>query len=1309
MYPFDFKKNTSCLGIEDITNNNWQLIENYDGTVSLYDANLSNISSIIETKPCCEFLGYTFDLDEQKCKWGTGTSECNFYTKDPYKIVLNPNINEGVLFTYEDNETCTLDISFDYLFKFECNDVLDAVFGNNGGQRLIELKNSITLLSQELTNVNNEITFLTNQLQIELAYDIPYVVQCILGKTNEYINNFYDNLSDKKKVDSEQLTAFDKENLKSGFYKTPTAPNAFSFNTNIINYCLTNDGLLAWENILGTNTYNLWVTSNGTDTTLYDCDDVSQLLTQNQINNNLIRTSCNYTIFDKNISITKINELNLKINTLQSEAQEIQSNISITQTELDGLGDINCPLLSIFEDFNTDFTLEILNPQTNKLETVYSEQLLNIGTGNLYNYIASSSGETGILISGFTGCDFSASTDNTSAQCLELSELLLNDIYFNRYLNGDNPPPKTDSGYQKIVDTINCWYQKACWLQFSTTITGDTINKIRDKDINISIKINNSCSDFSILLDRIKINKKCVKVENVERFISEPPKFEIERVIDNKKSWVSKEETEKRFFELKYRNTEYQSNHHKLIINTKEVDLNLSPSRAVENDIWCFVEDNNCILEGCDEKYTPFSCPVSYTALTSFTACEKIETTGSTSATTEYTASTPNNFTAQNHSLDRGTIFVEDITNFDWPIYWTGTPKNTWVSHYYNVDYLTDSNGKYVNHTGFGKKYSSSGALIWSSPDAFSGEFSEYGNSSSDLYNLKLNPNILWGGTNLDVSGSVFTNLTNTTVSGRLYNGSIWTNSGSTPDDEWIGLSYTFDLEKTKVYRIGFSADQKVRVKVNGSYLINSDISPVHPINSVDGVFNSTNIYSNSPDSRFKQVYLVAGITLYEGKNIIEAEGFSSGFSSGFVCEVYNASEEDLMNIRYETELSSVTVFSTRSQIGNIFTLGENSGYSCPTGYALDTSIAAPYQCLSIDRISREEIQDICCCEGFPIIIKEADGEYVELPLTSSTTTVDVVNDVTTLISNTNNFYKLDTLKCGQAYLLSTTAATPDDYVITAENDGTIGLYLSSGATYYNVSNESTLSLCTVINDGFQVYFNTTNQGILKFPTIKWDPNLERCAYNKAGDDGCLNLDNLLTTELSEIDTVQEFSTVISSEFIDAKNRQTISSYPTLRLFYDRYKNHSIEYCDVDSGSYDYFDMDNFGKTVGDYWIELIEQVVPATTIWNSTYTYRNTIFDQQKFKYKSNNIYLCEDPSGKFPFSAISTDNSVSVKTFKLGPNQILSGTTITTTEQPITLRNCTGVWAMQNTCNPTFLGTVRITGKDQVTNSVNNVIIAP
>jgi hypothetical protein len=45
--------------------------------------------------------------------------------------------------------------------------------------------------------------------------------------------------------------------------------------------------------------------------------------------------------------------------------------------------------------------------------------------------------------------------------------------------------------------------------------------------------------------------------------------------------------------------------------------------------------------------------------------------------------------------------------------------------------------------------------------------------------------------------------------------------------------------------------------------------------------------------------------------------------------------------------------------------------------------------------------------------------------------------------------------------------------------------------------------------------------------------------------------------------------------------------------------------------------MDQFANLIGDYWVDIIEQVIPATTIWGSVKIYTNTIFDQQKFKYK--------------------------------------------------------------------------------------------
>ena len=1303
MYKLQLRKRIdTCLDIEQIINNNWQIVENYDGTVSLFDNVLSNISSIIETKPCCETLGYTFDLENQKCRWGEDKSLCDVLGNDPFKLVLNPNNDGGVLFNFGLNETCFFDISFDYLFKFDCEDILKVVEGIKS-QKNLENEGIIKNTTLGITNEEDNITILTQQIETEKGYNIPYVIQCVNSTTTANTAAYYNKSEQIKTVTNNQKDAYDSENTKSAFIKK-TPPGAFGLNSsNVTNYCLTDAGLFAWNTILGDETYNKWFQSNGIDINLYSCVEVELLINQNTAQGGLITTTCDYSIYDKDISLKKISELETKLTKANDEKNELNTKLVGLEIENDEDLPNKCELLSIFEDFSVDFTLETLNPTTNKLETVYSESIMNIGSGNIYNYINSTSGDTGLLISGFSSCESGVESASTPPKCIELKDLLYDAIYLNRFLPF-NEPPSNQTESIELFNELNCWYRQKCWLNYETRIQGDIINQLNGKDVNMSIRINNSCADFSVLLDRIKINKDCTKIDNVEKLISEPPKFDIVRVADNKKSWVANDFKDERVFELKYRGTEYEANHHKLIINTKEVDLNLSPARAVEQDVWCYINQNNCILEGCDDSFSGFTCPSGYTLTSDADACVFTATTGTTSAITQYNVSTPYNFTRFNHYLNRGTLFVEDVTDKEWPIFWTGTPQNVWVGPYYNVDYLTASNGDYLTHSGFGDKTTDSGYLIWSSPDAFCAEFSEFGSSSTDLFNSKLNPNILWGGTVGDVSSSVFNNITGTGVAGRLYNRSIWTDSQS-PLDEWIGLSYSFELYETKIYRIGFAADEKARIKVNGEYLINSDLTPDHPINPSVNLFNS--------GSRFQQIYVVVGLTLLAGKNIIEAEGWNSQNAAGFVCEVYDASESELRGMRYETELSGVTVFSTRSEIGGVFQLGEDSGYSCPTGYSLDTSISAPYQCIDIDKISRSDNQKNCCCPGFPLLIKGDDGITVELPLTGATGTTLDCSLIQTLIddfidNNIDGFVSyldtLETLKCGNAYsLYSGTSST--GFLFSEENDGTIGVYefttLTGGTdTYVNVSDKVTSECCEIINSGFESYSNIFKQGVNNYPTVSWDPNKERCVYVKCGDDGCTNFDTLLTTDLTEIDTILEFGSVLSNELIDVKSRQTISGYPTLRMLYDRYNLHALDYCDVDSSRFDYFDMDNFGKSVGDYWIGLIEQVVPATTIWGSTYTYRNTIFDQQKYKYKQNNLYFCDNPSTKFPFSAISKDSSVSVETFDITLTEINTGNTITTVSKELTTRNCDGVWIMQSTCNPEFLGTVSIMGRTGTNN---------
>jgi len=145
----------------------------------------------------------------------------------------------------------------------------------------------------------------------------------------------------------------------------------------------------------------------------------------------------------------------------------------------------------------------------------------------------------------------------------------------------------------------------------------------------------------------------------------------------------------------------------------------------------------------------------------------------------------------------------------------------------------------------------------------------------------------------------------------------------------------------------------------------------------------------------------------------------------------------------------------------------------------------------------------------------------------------------------------------------------------------------------------------------------------------------------------CINPLDYLDIQPSEINIKAIFDQLVQTNLIDAKSRQTISDYPLLRLFYDLYLNASN--CGKDlSGKFTYNSMFEFMDKIGDYWLDLIEQVVPATTIWegcdNSGKIYRNTIFDNNKFNYKRYSTNFI-DVSDSCPLSA-QTDFSIGSET---------------------------------------------------------------
>lgn len=172
----------------------------------------------------------------------------------------------------------------------------------------------------------------------------------------------------------------------------------------------------------------------------------------------------------------------------------------------------------------------------------------------------------------------------------------------------------------------------------------------------------------------------------------------------------------------------------------------------------------------------------------------------------------------------------------------------------------------------------------------------------------------------------------------------------------------------------------------------------------------------------------------------------------------------------------------------------------------------------------------------------------------------------------------------------------------------------------------------TCASERFATYFQT--YVYKNTPNCYWDENRGACATKQhpletclddCGDDCTIDFNQLLTQPLSAVTTVEEFDYYLSSELIDVKSRKTLSGYPTLRALYDRYTN-STDYCTTTSSAFDYTQIDKFASLIDSYWVDIVEQVIPATTIWGSVKVYGNTIFDQQKFQYKKGSLFTCTE-----------------------------------------------------------------------------------
>ena len=103
--------------------------------------------------------------------------------------------------------------------------------------------------------------------------------------------------------------------------------------------------------------------------------------------------------------------------------------------------------------------------------------------------------------------------------------------------------------------------------------------------------------------------------------------------------------------------------------------------------------------------------------------------------------------------------------------------------------------------------------------------------------------------------------------------------------------------------------------------------------------------------------------------------------------------------------------------------------------------------------------------------------------------------------------------------------------------------------------------------------------------------------------------------------TFFEFAQTFWRNMINVRNRQFITDgktggYPTLQSIYWKYLE-SEQAINIPNDNFTYQTMMDYVHGLGDYWIRLIEQMVPATTIWNTGVKYENSIFHRQKFVWR--------------------------------------------------------------------------------------------
>lgn len=163
----------------------------------------------------------------------------------------------------------------------------------------------------------------------------------------------------------------------------------------------------------------------------------------------------------------------------------------------------------------------------------------------------------------------------------------------------------------------------------------------------------------------------------------------------------------------------------------------------------------------------------------------------------------------------------------------------------------------------------------------------------------------------LEIDQIINTTLWNT----RLSDVGIWTAVSPNPLSEWIGHTFCASVDEEKIFYLGFGSSVKLRVYINGQLIHLSD-------------------HTTSPGYKRWQIL---PINLPVGLNTILIEGradMSIVNTTSFGAELYDCTLVQLTTAT-NANIDSYIVFSTKNRVTAKFDTGEDSAYSCNSGFTL--------------------------------------------------------------------------------------------------------------------------------------------------------------------------------------------------------------------------------------------------------------------------------------------------------------------------------------------------------------------------------------